>query len=75
MTYFERMRATREDKDLKQRDVAEMMNIKQQQYSEYERGIRMIPINYLTKFCEILNISSDYILGLPDDLPNPKRKV
>ncbi|MDE5984907.1 MAG: helix-turn-helix domain-containing protein [Eubacterium sp.] len=75
MTYFERMRATREDKDLKQCEVAEMLNIKQQQYSEYERGARMIPINYLVDFCKKLNISSDYILGLPDDLPNPKTKV
>ena len=45
MTYFERMKAVREDKDLKQNDVAQMLNIKQQQYSEYERGQRLIPIN------------------------------
>ncbi len=73
MTYFERMKAVREDKDLKQNDVAQMLNIKQQQYSEYERGQRLIPINYLTEFCNKLNVSSDYILGLPDDLEYPKR--
>ena len=73
MTYFERMRATREDKDLKQKDVAQMLNIKQQQYSEYERGLRVMPINYLTEFCKHLNISADYILGLSENLEYPKR--
>ncbi len=73
MTYCERMKAVREDKDLKQSDVAQMLNIKQQQYSEYERGQRLIPINYLTEFCTHLKVSADYILGLPDDLEYPKR--
>lgn len=68
MTYFERMRAVREDKDLKQENIAQMLNIKQQQYSEYERGLRMIPINYLTEFCKHLNISADYILGLSEKI-------
>lgn len=66
MLYYERMRATREDKDLKQCEVAKMLNIKQQQYSEYERGLRLIPITYLKEFCKKLNISADYILGLID---------
>lgn len=73
MTYFEKMKAIREDKDLKQSDVARMLKIKQQQYSEYERGLRMIPINYLTEFCKGLNISADYILGIPEGLDYPKR--
>lgn len=64
MKYYERMKATREDKDLTQEDVAKLLNIKRQQYSEYERGFRMIPINYLTEFCQKLNVSSDYILGI-----------
>lgn len=73
MTYFEKMKAIREDKDLKQSDVAQMLKIKQQQYSEYERGVRMIPINYLIEFCKSLNVSADYILGIPEGLDYPKR--
>lgn len=73
MTYFEKMKAIREDKDLKQSDVAQMLKIKQQQYSEYERGLRMIPINYLTEFCKSLNVSADYILDIPEGLDYPKR--
>ena len=67
------MGATREDKDLKQSDAAEMLNIKQQQYSEYEEVFRLMPITYSFEFCRCMNISSDYILGLPDDLSHPKR--
>lgn len=73
MTYYEKMRAIREDKDLTQKQVAQMLNIKQQQYSEYERGLRLMPINYLTEFCKQLNISADYILDLPENLEFPKR--
>lgn len=72
MEYFERMRAVREDNDLKQSDVADMLLIKQQQYSEYERGLRLIPITYLTEFCRKLDISPEYILGFtsaPKKLP------
>lgn len=70
MEYFERMKAIREDNDLKQNDVAKMLLIKQQQYSEYERGLRLIPITYLTEFCKKLDISPEYILGFTN---NPKR--
>lgn len=70
MEYFERMKAIREDNDLKQSDVANMLSIKQQQYSEYERGLRLIPITYLKDFCQQLNISPEYILGFTD---NPKK--
>lgn len=70
MQYFERMRAIREDNDLKQSDIAKMLLIKQQQYSEYERGLRLIPITYLTEFCKKLDISPEYILGFTE---NPKR--
>ena len=70
MMYYERMKAIREDKDLHQTDVAEMLSIKQQQYSEYERGLRLIPITYLTEFCEKLDVSPEYILGFIDE-PKP----
>lgn len=75
MNYYERMKAIREDKDLKQTDVAKMLSIKQQQYSEYERGLRLIPITYLTEFCSKLDISPEYILGFTNTpKPLPKRR-
>ena len=45
---IQRLKEIREDKDLKQSDVAKVLGIKQQQYSEYEIGKRLIPINYLS---------------------------
>lgn len=73
MEYYERMKAIREDRDLKQINVANMLNIKQQQYSEYETGKRLMPITYLKDFCEKMNISADYILGIPKNSEYPER--
>lgn len=42
-----RLKDIREDNDLYQKDIANAIGIKQQQYSEYEIGKRLIPINYL----------------------------
>ena len=64
MNYNNRLKFVRENKSLKQAEVAKMLDIKQQQYSEYERGFRQMPINYLVRFCEKLEVSADYILGL-----------
>ncbi|MGN1420895.1 MAG: helix-turn-helix domain-containing protein [Eubacterium sp.] len=68
MEYYNRMRNIREDNDMTQKEIASLMSIKQQQYSEYESGKRLIPITYLKQFCEILNVSADYILGLPQGM-------
>ena len=64
MSYNNRLKYVRENKSLKQAEVAKMLDIKQQQYSEYERGFRQMPINYLVRFCQKLDVSADYILGL-----------
>ena len=58
------LRELREDHDLKQKDVAKVLNISQQQYARYEKGINVMPVTYLIKLCQFYNISADYILGL-----------
>lgn len=68
-----RIKDIREDRDLTQKQVAEKLNIKQQQYSEYERGLHTIPLEYFIPLCQILHISADYILGLSRDMPYPER--
>ena len=70
--YNEILRDLREDKDLKQEDIAKVLNMKQQQYSNYECGKRALPLEHLITLCKYYNVSADYILGLPD-LPYPKR--
>ena len=70
---IERLKEIRGDKDLKQKEVAEVLGIKQQQYSEYEIGKRLIPINYLYKLAEYYNTSIDYLVGKTDiRKPYPK---
>ena len=62
--YFKRIKDLREDNDLKQTDIANILNISQQQYSLYERGSRNIPIDILIKLSKFYCVSIDYIVGL-----------
>lgn len=64
---IERLKEIREDKDLKQQDIANALGIKQQQYSEYEIGKRLIPINYLYKLAVFYETSIDYLVGKTDE--------
>lgn len=66
MYFTKRMRDLREDRDLKQEDVAKILNITRQQYQLYESGKRKLPIDLLIELCEFYDISSDYLLGLTD---------
>lgn len=63
MNYSERMRALREDKDLSQKEVAQMLGIAQTTYSQYELEKRPMPIDYLVALCRFYNVSADYMLG------------
>lgn len=63
-----RLKELREDKNLYQKEVADALGIKQQQYSEYEIGKRLIPIDYLAKLALFYNTSVDYLIGLTDKI-------
>jgi transcriptional regulator with XRE-family HTH domain len=62
-----RIKDLREDKDMLQKDVAELLNISQTNYSKYELGKINIPINTLKKLALIFNTSIDYLLGLTNE--------
>ncbi len=70
--YLKKLKDLREDKDLKQHNIATILKMKQPQYARYENGIRDIPLEHLRALCLFYNVSADYILDLPD-LPYPKR--
>lgn len=74
MYYNERIQWIRDCKNITQKEIADFLGIKQQQYARYEKGINEMPVKYLPKICAYLNISADYILNLPKDLPYPKTK-
>ncbi|MBQ3550579.1 MAG: helix-turn-helix transcriptional regulator [Clostridia bacterium] len=63
---YKRIRDLREDKDLSQNDVANLLNISQATYSRYESGYLDIPSEVLIALSKFYNVSVDYILGLTD---------
>lgn len=58
-----RLKDLREDKDMNQKEIAFILNTTQQQYSKYEIGIRLMPIDKLDKLASFYNTSIDYIVG------------
>lgn len=67
--YFQRLKDLREDKDMKQSDIAEFLGIQQTVYSRYERGFQNIPIEHLLSLADFYDVSTDYIFGRTN---NPK---
>lgn len=66
MNYAERMRNLRQDNDLSQKKIADMLGVAQTTYSQYELEKRPMPIDYLIALCKFYNVSADYMLGLSD---------
>ncbi len=66
MSYRERMRALREDRDLTQREVALVINKSQQGYSHIEDGRAELKIDDLIKLCKFYGVSADYFIGISD---------
>lgn len=67
--YFQRLKDLREDKDMKQCDIAQYLGIQQTVYSRYERGFQNIPLEHLLALADFYNVSTDYIFGRTN---NPK---
>ena len=67
---YQRIRDLREDRDLKQRQLAEFLNCSQQVYSNYELGQRDIPTDVLIRLANYYDVSIDYLLG---QTKNPRR--
>jgi len=63
---YQRIRDLREDLDLSQKDIADVLNVTQTTYSKYERGVHEIPIELLIKLALFHKTSVDYLLGLTD---------
>ena len=61
--YLKRLKDLREDKDLLQKDIANILPIKQQQYSLYETGKRDLPLELAIILSNFYNTSIDYIVG------------
>ena len=66
MDYRTRLRGLREDADLKQREVARVINKSQQGYSHIEEGRAELKIEDLVKLCKFFDVSADYMVGMTD---------
>ena len=62
--YCELLRELRDNRDLKQSDIATVLNTTQQVYSRYETGINELPLRHLVTLCRFYQVSADYLLGL-----------
>lgn len=71
--YNEILKELREDHDYKQETVALILKITRQQYQLYESGKRKFKVEHIIQLCKFYNVSADYILGLPENMPFPKR--
>ncbi len=63
---IKRIRDLREDHDLTQTEIADILHTSQTMYARYERGANELPIHHLITLCNFYHVSSDYILGLSD---------
>lgn len=67
MNYRTRMRNLREDHNLTQRQLGEVINKSQQGYSHIEEGRAELKIDDLIRLCRFYGVSADYLIGLSDD--------
>lgn len=59
---YKNIRNLREDRDLKQKDLAEMLNVSQNTYSQYETGVIELTASTLIKLADFYDVSVDYLL-------------
>lgn len=70
-TFIDKIRGLREDNDLTQQQVAEVLGTSQTMYARYERGANEMPLHHLVTLCRFYNVSADYLL---DTAPSKHHK-
>lgn len=72
----ERLKDIREENDLKQSEIAEILKTPQSNYSRWENGVELIPLKKLTLFCDYFDVSMDYVIGITrKSVGNGKHKL
>lgn len=70
MEYFgNKLKTLRKSKELTQLELARQLNLSKETVSSYEQGNMYPSVEVLIKLCQILGVSSDYLLGMEDELP------
>ena len=72
---YRRIRDLREDNDLTQKQIAEMLGMSQTGYSKYETGENEVPVAILIQLADLYHTSIDYLVGRTDqEEPYPRKK-
>ncbi len=66
---YKNLRGIREDRDIKQKDIAKYLSVSQNTYSQYETGVISLTAEVLIKLADYYKVSIDYLL---DRTNNPK---
>lgn len=69
---FKNLRSIREDQDLKQKDIAKILNVSQNTYSQYETGVISLTAEILIKLADYYGVSVDYLLDRTNN-PNMQK--
>lgn len=64
---FNNLKSTRVDRDIKQKDIAKVLNVSQNTYSQYETGTIALTAEVLIKLADFYNVSIDYLLDRTDN--------
>ena len=67
---FKNLKSIREDRDIKQKDIAKILNVSQNTYFQYETGVISLTAEILIKLSDFYDVSIDYLLDRTD---NPKK--
>ncbi|MBQ2780286.1 MAG: helix-turn-helix transcriptional regulator [Clostridia bacterium] len=59
---FKNLRGIREDRDIKQKDIAKILNVSQNTYSQYETGVISLTAEVLIKLADYYQVSVDFLL-------------
>ena len=68
----QKLRGLREDNDLTQTQIAQVLGTSQTMYARYERGANELPIRHLVTLCRFYNVSADFLLDTEPDLRRRK---
>ena len=64
---FENLKYIREENELTQKDIGNILNVSQSNYSRWESKAKIIPLKKLNSLCNYFNVNMDYIVGLSNE--------
>lgn len=72
MNYVDKLIALRQDRDLKQKDIAKVLNRSRSSYANLENQRYKFNVDDIIKLCEYYNVGPEYVLGFTDEQKNLK---